>query len=199
MKDTLFFVKLNHAEGEFALGLARRTFNMEKDIPGQEYEVQWFVRKGKRASWGMQPAFKLASGVDRQRRSVLHCDVVPIDAFADIPVEVTRSSAARKNSPVLSKNCMAVLRSLVLGSAESDSPQEEIERGGELSTHAGPSEGRRTGMRHFLNRIVDSSDEDEARLSEGASGCDVQCEEAAVDSSDEEIVKERKRRRSCKS
>lgn len=184
----MFFLKLEHSEGEFALGLARRTFNEDKDIPEKEYEVQWFVRKSRNASWGVQPAFKLALRTDGRRRSVPHCDVVPLDTFAHIPVEVTTSSSRRRDAPVLTKNCMALLRSLVgseqeLSGADSSAEEEETKRVVSAAQR----------VRHRPRLVTDSSDE------EVTGQADTTAHPEAEVESDDEPGECRKRRRSCHS
>ena len=59
-----FFIRLSHHEGEFAVGLGRRTFDAALDNPSEKlYEIEWYERKSKsRSSWGLQPAFKWTVG-----------------------------------------------------------------------------------------------------------------------------------------
>ena len=39
----LFMLRLEHREGELALGLGRRTFNSKVDIEGKQYEMEWYL------------------------------------------------------------------------------------------------------------------------------------------------------------
>ena len=61
VKGQLFLIRLGHYEGEFAVGLGRRTFGESAEqAAAKVFEIEWFERKGKkRTQWGQRPAFKL--------------------------------------------------------------------------------------------------------------------------------------------
>eukprot|EP00965_Chrysotila_dentata_P070341 2323970-Pleurochrysis_carterae.AAC.1 len=59
-KDALFLVESIDAEGEFALGLVRRTFDETlQQLADGEVTVHWYQRISRNHSWGRQPGFKL--------------------------------------------------------------------------------------------------------------------------------------------
>ena len=70
VKGQLFLIRLGHYEGEFAVGLGRRTFGESAEqAAAKVFEIEWFERKGKkRTQWGQRPAFKLTvASYDKQK------------------------------------------------------------------------------------------------------------------------------------
>ena len=109
---TLFLIKLQHPEGEFAVGLGRRTFNDDMDgETAQAFEIEWFERKNKKvASWGKQPGFRPAvESYDAQRKPRIMCSVEQICDFLPVAVKVTPATEG-SDEPSLSQDCMLALR-----------------------------------------------------------------------------------------
>lgn len=131
----LFFIKLAHYEGELRVGLARRTFDSEKDKPELEsYAVEWFERKNKReASWGKKPGFRQAIvGYDPKRKPIISTSIEALEDFLPIEVQVNKGKAnvANENEPSLSQDCMDSLRMHMNGVPSTDE-EEEVESGEE--------------------------------------------------------------------
>lgn len=128
----LFFIKLGHYEGEFKVGLARRTFDPEKDdVKGGNgvCAVEWFERKNKKeASWGRKPRFRLSIlEYDARRKPIYSTSVESVSDFLPIEVKVTKGSApsSASNEPSLSQDCMDTLRSYMKGAYSSDDDHED--------------------------------------------------------------------------
>ena len=114
-KGTLFFIKLAHREGEFAVGLGRRTF-LEQPVDDlvddtAQYEIEWFERKTKgKDNWGKQPGFRRAIvGYDPQRRPLFQVSTETWESFLPVAVKTTPGSQG-SNEPSLSQDCMSALR-----------------------------------------------------------------------------------------
>ena len=114
-KDACFFFSLEHAEGEFAVGLGRRTFDSKVDNPSAGlYEIKWYVRKNRKADWGQQPSFKWSIGDwSNARKPYPKVSVEPLTAFLPVVVELTLKST--REEPTITKACMAALRAFVQG------------------------------------------------------------------------------------
>lgn len=69
----LFLIELMNFEGEFRVGLGRRTFNSElDDLSNGKYHIEWFERVSKRTfAWGESPTFKLTDMGTNSRRQTL--------------------------------------------------------------------------------------------------------------------------------
>lgn len=124
-KGALFFIKLKHFEGEFAVGLGRRTFNEEVDcLDDEQVEVEWFERKSKKQDWGMKPAFQLSvAAYEKGRRKIYAKSVESLVDFIPIVVAVTKATLGTDN-PVLSQNTMDALRSKMTKTSASESKSE---------------------------------------------------------------------------
>jgi hypothetical protein len=107
-QGTLFLVKLAHYEGEFALGLGRRTF-AETDT-AEEFEMEWFERKNKKQSaWGKRPGFKLTvAAYDKRRKPIPQKSPESLSDFLEVIVE----TSGTQNEPVLSEKCLVAIRQL---------------------------------------------------------------------------------------
>ena len=127
VRETLWLVRLKHFEGEFALGLGRRTF-AAKDT-ASDVEIEWFERKNKRqSSWGKQPGFRLAiAGYDGRRRPLYEKSVEKTANFAPIIVGVTPKS--KIDEPVLLQTCMDAIRVVQPGKCDSESDASDSEEG----------------------------------------------------------------------
>lgn len=93
----LFLIELDHLEGEFKVGLGRRTFSKDNDdLMQREVEVEWFERCNRRQhAWGDTPTFQLTvRGYDRRSRQSLGpvTSVEPIDRFLPVEVSLTKGS-----------------------------------------------------------------------------------------------------------
>ena len=118
IREACFFIRLAHHEGEFAVGLGRRTFDAALDNLAENlYEIEWYERKGKtRASWGLQPAFRWSvGGYNNKRKPFPMTSIEQLASFVPVGVELTPKSSG--NAPVLTKACMAALRSFMAGEA----------------------------------------------------------------------------------
>lgn len=130
VQGTLFFIKLKHYEGEFAIGLGKRTFNKEVDGEAEgTFEIQWFERKNKKNhSWGKQPGFRVAiQGYSNNRKPIPMTSIESLEDFLPLAIEVTKRSQW-SDEPVLSQDTMTALRSRMpsssnhkSGSADSES------------------------------------------------------------------------------
>ena len=111
-KDVCFLLRLEHLEGEFAVGLGRRAFDTECDRPNEGlFVIKWYKRKNNRNSWGQQPAFKwtIAGFKTTARSSAFPLESLePRSAFLPITVQLTEKCTY--DEPVLSKSCMAAVR-----------------------------------------------------------------------------------------
>eukprot|EP00965_Chrysotila_dentata_P179341 5922055-Pleurochrysis_carterae.AAC.3 len=149
-QGALFLLHLGEAEGEFSLGLARRTFDETKEEKTNgEVRVWWYQRVSSNSAWGSQPAFKPCMKSERgTRHGVPYVEAVPRDAFLNFPVQLTKNSAAAEDlpRPVLTKNCMLLLRKVV------GVEEEEEDEGGEDEA---------VGM---AGCVPDSSDEETDRI-----------------------------------
>ena len=124
-KGALWMIRLGHYEGEFPLGLGRRTFNTTTDSD-TVVEIEWFERKGKQKdSWGKQPAFRLTTAsYDGKRRPISQKTVEKVSNFLPIVVGVTRGSKGA-DEPTVSQSCMSALRSLAPKPLEDGSESDE--------------------------------------------------------------------------
>ena len=132
VKGMIWLIRLRHSEGEFKLGLGRRTF--APSDTQSVVEIEWFERKNKRQqSWGMQPGFKLAiASYDRRRRPVFQRSPEKVSNFCPVIVSLTPKSTPHE--PTLLQSCMDAIRMLPIGTEESDSSgseEEEEEEEGE--------------------------------------------------------------------
>ena len=97
----LFLIETKHYEGEFPIGIGRRTFGEDpiKAATSHKYEIEWFERKSKaKHLWGKQPSFKLTvadykkgSRVPIPQKSYEH-----ISHFIPIKFSTTQEEAAKK-------------------------------------------------------------------------------------------------------
>lgn len=116
----LFFIRLKHNEGEFAVGLGKRTFNKEVDSKEDgSFEIQWFERKNKREHcWGKQPGFRVAiQAYGNNRKPIPMTSVESLDDFISLAVETTKRSQG-SNEPVLTQFTMTALRSRMPSSSK---------------------------------------------------------------------------------
>lgn len=118
----LFFIKLAHHEGEFNVGLARRTFDSKRDQEEEgacSYTVEWFERKNKRElSWGRQPGFRLCIiKYDARRKPIFSTSVEALEDFLPIQVKLTRKGSINANEPSVSQDCMNALREYMKSSS----------------------------------------------------------------------------------
>ena len=111
----LFFIKLAHREGEFAVGLGRRTF-LEQPVDElvddtAQYEIEWFERKTKsKDDWGKQRGFRRAvAGYDAQRRPIFQVSTETWESFLPVAVKTTPASLG-SDEPSLSQDGMSALR-----------------------------------------------------------------------------------------
>ena len=128
----LWLIRLEHFEGEFALGLGRRTFATSDTE--SHVEIEWFERKNKKQlSWGKQPGFRRAvAEFDRRRQPIYQKSVEKITNFLPIIASATPKSTI--NEPILSQICMDAIRVLLptkRGTSDSDSVAEEEDDGDE--------------------------------------------------------------------
>ena len=109
VQGALFLIRLEHPEGEFAVGLGRRNFNDTYDTD-KKICVEWFERKNKKSlSWGKQPAFRLAPASYVQRKVLAQTSVELLSDILPIAVKVTPGTVD-SNEPSLSQDCMSALR-----------------------------------------------------------------------------------------
>ena len=128
----LFFVSLQHREGELKVGLGRRTFNNAlDDSDSHKYEIEWFERKNKRErSWGKQPGFRLTvGGYDRSRKPYPSRSLEAFADFLPVAVQLTPASAG-SDQPALSQACLLALRRH-LGAQDNAGEEEESAQEGE--------------------------------------------------------------------
>eukprot|EP00965_Chrysotila_dentata_P065433 2168490-Pleurochrysis_carterae.AAC.1 len=74
-------------------------------------QVRWYRRKVTVHSWGSQPAFKHASIFNGRRQSISWLANIAISSLIDLPVVVTPRSFRKLAAPVLSRDCMSLVRS----------------------------------------------------------------------------------------
>lgn len=173
VRDALFFVEIADAEGEFALGLVRRTFDeTPQQLADGDVRVHWYQRISRNHSWGRQPSFKpcMCSAGGRARRPTPFIELVSKESFLSIPILLTRQSRLNLEKPVLSQDCMAYLRTVeVSGIEEEDGEAQEVQEdkaqestvdSSDQSDHgeAGPSLPVMKLARG--RRVLDSSDEE---------------------------------------
>ena len=114
-KDSLFFIQLEHFEGELKVGLGFRTFNKHvDDDQSQQYQIQWFTRTNDlRHSWGETPSFKHAK-VGDGRRLILSKSVEDFCNFLPVIVKLSRTKsrdpAKQGCTARLTKECLDALR-----------------------------------------------------------------------------------------
>ena len=123
-KGALFFIRLEHYEGEFNVGLGRRAFDERLDYFNEgEVMVEWFERKNKRVGgWGQQPGFRICPGsYDAHRRVIQHKSLEAVKDFLPVVVATIKSPP---NEPALSKDCMSALRAYM--QAEEHGPEEDV-------------------------------------------------------------------------
>lgn len=135
VKGALFLIKLKHNEGEFAVGLGRRTFNEAVDLAHERrFEVEWFERKNKKEhSWGKQPGFRRAiGGYTSNRRKLYLTSVESLDDFLPLNVKCTKKTKG-SDEPVLTQETVEALRlraeslSLKSGKADRKAPSSPLE------------------------------------------------------------------------
>jgi hypothetical protein len=97
------------SEGEFALGLGRRTFGeTREEAAAGTYEIEWFERKGKsRKAWGKRPAFTCT----RKGKPICKPNNEALRHF--LPVVVETYSNKSPDEPVLTETCMNAVRLLM--------------------------------------------------------------------------------------
>ena len=149
-RKSYFLIELEHLEGEFSVGLGRRTFDAELDDAADGlYEIEWFERKNKRtSSWGFQPGFKLTvESYTSQRKPISQTSIESIGKFLPIVVSVAPSS--KPNEPTLTKDTLNLLRShqecITVCSADED----DVVVGS----------GKQRNKRNFAAVVHDSDDE----------------------------------------
>ena len=148
-----FFIRLSHHEGEFAVGLGRRTFDAALDNPSEKlYEIEWYERKSKnRQSWGQQPAFKLSiGGYSKKRKPYPLTSIEQLTSFVPVAVELTPKSS--DNAPVLTKACTAALRSFIAGEAG--------EAGEEVQNEDSDTEGVVVKAKRRRIAVIEDEDDD---------------------------------------
>eukprot|EP00965_Chrysotila_dentata_P260194 6213813-Pleurochrysis_carterae.AAC.3 len=167
-KDALFLLNIGEHEGEFSLGLARRTFD---ETPQQ------LADGGVR---DRQPSFKPCMKREgRNRRATPYIEATTKDSFTSIPVCLTAASKRLGvQKPVLTRDCMEYIRdnmeSIELeqleedGRVESAVPQEASSSDEEAARRAGLRAGRRLvrGAKLIDSSDPDSSDEDKRDMGE---------------------------------
>lgn len=137
----LFLIKLAHYEGEFNVGLGRRTFNDQMDCPNEStYEVQWFERKSKkRCSWGTKPTFQFSKVACVGPKRMMHeLTLESKDDFLPIAVDVTKSSKGT-DCPQLNQATMEGLRSYMRTATSSSSKDKTAQAGNQPETRKGNS------------------------------------------------------------
>eukprot|EP00965_Chrysotila_dentata_P002592 84564-Pleurochrysis_carterae.AAC.1 len=103
--------------------LAVRTFDAAvDDIDRGKIQVRWFRRKSNNRSWGTQPASKYAEIFTNRRQSRPWLATVDISTIIALPVVLTPRSFKYPGEPVLSRDCMALVRAHM----------EKLARSGEL-------------------------------------------------------------------
>ena len=155
VKGALFLFSLEHAEGEFAVGLGRRTFDADVDNASEQlYEIEWFTRKNKKNDWGLRPAFKLKLAGYRKegRRSVPYwqTSVEPIASFLPIVVKTSGSAA---DEPVLTQDCMSALRAYMKSrAAEAGEAEADEELDGQVNV------SEKAKRKRKANKVVDDDE-----------------------------------------
>lgn len=163
----LFFIKLAHYEGEFRVGLARRTFDADKDDEkSHKYAIEWFERKSKKeSSWGKKPGFRLAIvDYDSRRKPIISSSVESLDDFLPIEVVLTKGSKV-ENEPTVNQDCMDALRSYMnmirsSSSDEEDCSEEEEEDGDNSKEKPRPMRSTRKATLGKVYANADDSEED---------------------------------------
>ena len=120
-RGSFFLIELEHKEGEFAVGLGRRTFDADVDNEDKGlYEIEWFERKNKRVDlWGFQPGFKLTVGsYTRERKPISITSVEPRSKF--LPIVVSIAPSSKEDEPALTRDTLNLLRSNQESDVESD-------------------------------------------------------------------------------
>jgi hypothetical protein len=131
----LFLVRLSHFEGEFPLGLGRRTFKeTESEFSEGVVQIEWFERKNKKVpGWGKMPTFRLTvASYNSKRQPVTEKSTEALSSF--LPVVVETLTPHGSDEPKLTQNCLTAIRSLrpeklegcsSCGKPEDDSSEDE--------------------------------------------------------------------------
>ena len=93
----MFFIELGHREGEFAVGVGRRTFTEGPVASSKGVDIEWFERKSKnKHNWGKKPSFRLTIGGydERSRRPFPSTSRETLDRF--IPIVVKKKLTPRR-------------------------------------------------------------------------------------------------------
>lgn len=159
----LFLIRLKHCEGEFAVGLGRRTFDEAvDDAENGVYQIEWFERKNKKENnWGIQPGFRLAISGYHNRKPIFMKSTESIKDFMLLVVQVTKRSKG-SDHPVLSQDTMQALRATML--KESKSKSDVHSQSDEVEEQSSSDEG--------FYAAITSDNEDEAES---------ECEEEEVE------------------
>ena len=169
VKGSLFFIELGHKEGEFAIGIGRRTFAEEsreskdedEEKTDEAYEIEWFERKGKRqSSWGQQPAFKHAVATfDKRRRPVYLTSVEDIGKFLPLAVETTKKS--NEDEFTLTRRCMDALRTH-MQKPDADREEETLQSSHEVDDDDGDFDDDDDDERNSDDDDDSSNDDDDS-------------------------------------
>ena len=109
-KGALFLIELEHFEGEFKLGLGRRTFNDSVD-DDKKMEIEWYERSNKKdKKWSKQPKFKWTIRGYNGRRQTIGPTLSsePISAFIDL--EPKQTKGATEDQPRLKESVVTALQ-----------------------------------------------------------------------------------------
>ena len=108
-KGALFLIELEHFEGEFKVGLGRRTFNDSVD-DDSHVEIEWYKRSAKDPVWSKSPIFEWTiSGYNNRRASLgPTLSKEPIKALIDL--EPKQTKGATEAHPRLTQSVVITLR-----------------------------------------------------------------------------------------
>jgi len=123
VRGALFLIRLEHAEGELAVGLGRRTFDATVDQEGVVYGIQWFERKNKKNDdWGVRPSFCL-SVASRRPKIAYQTSTEKFSDFLPIAVKTNGTS----DEPALTSDCLTALRAYLQSAQTADASETDEE------------------------------------------------------------------------
>lgn len=108
---TLFWIELDHSEGEMRVGLGRVTADADAPHELEEPDARWVTwcerKANRRHAWGNVVAFRPAMVFEGRRKVV---QTTQESTFSFLPVVVETCGGSTVEEPKISKRCMEVLR-----------------------------------------------------------------------------------------
>jgi len=158
-RGVLFLIRLSHFEGEFPLGLGRRTFKeTESEFSDGDVEIEWFERKNKKSDWGKMPSFRKVPRHHQQKSTEA------LSSF--LPVVITTLTPHGSDEPKLAQNCLTAIRLLRPDKLEACSscgkPEDTSSDDDESEESSDEEEESESGQSSSSSSEPDESEEDES-------------------------------------